>query len=71
MMRNMLFINIIFKDTVIILTLKHFPVIRHKLVNNIYPMAMVKLFNTNSVIRTVNSQFIGRTPEKQTYTWIS
>ena len=70
-MRNMLFINIIFKDTVIILTLKHFPVIRHKLVNNTYPMAMVKLFNTNSVIREVNSQFSGRTPEKQTYTWIS
>ena len=70
MMRNMLF-NIIFKDTVIILTLKHFPVIRHKLVNNTYPMAMVKLFNTNSVIRAVNSQFSGRTPEKQTYTWIS
>ena len=37
MMRNMLLINIIFKDTVIILTIKHSPVNRHKLINNQYP----------------------------------
>ena len=34
---NMLFINIIFKDTVIFLTIRHFPVKRHKLINNNYP----------------------------------
>ena len=37
MIKNMLFNNIIFKDTVIILTIKHFPVKRHKLINNKYP----------------------------------
>ena len=52
MLRNMLLINIIFKDTVIILTIKHFPVNRHKLINNQYP-AMVKLLGTNSVNRAV------------------
>ena len=37
MMKNMLLVNIIFKETVIILTIKHSPVNRHKLINNQYP----------------------------------
>ena len=52
MIKNMILINIIFRDTVIILTIKHSPVYRHKIINNQYPTddtTMVKLHGIYSV----------------------
>ena len=65
MIMNMLFIS--YSKTRLILTIRHFPVKKHKLINIITP-AMVKLLGTEPVI-AVNRQYSGREPDKQSYIW--